>query len=1182
MTPEFVHLHVHSEYSLLDGAARLRDLVKSAAALGMSSLALTDHGVMYGVVDFYKLCKEYGIHPIIGCEAYMAMRGRLDKTPHVDSSQYHLVLLAENDTGYKNLLQLVSKAHLEGFYYKPRLDRELLAEHSEGLIAMSACLAGEVPTALMAGDRKKALEAAAAYRDIFGSNNFFLEMMEHGLPEQQKVNVGIREISKELGIPLVATNDLHYVRREDASVQDVLLCIQTGKTLDEENRMRFESQEFYLKSPAEMAAVFPDDPEALRRTLEIAERCHVEFDFSQLYLPEFRVPQGEDLNSYLTKLCLEGLNRRFPGGIPQAAQERLDYELGVLRRMGFAGYFLIVQDFINWARGQGILVGPGRGSAAGSLVSYALGITGLDPLKYGLLFERFLNPERISMPDIDTDICYERRGEVLDYVVGKYGADHVAQIITFGTMLARGAIRDVGRVLNMPLAEVDRIAKLVPEELGMTLDRALETSPDLKQAYEESPEAQRLLDLARAIEGMPRHASTHAAGVVITRDPLTHYVPLQRTGDVVTTQFPMGTVEQIGLLKMDLLGLRTLTVIGEALRIIESRGGPKLDLDRLPLDDPATYEMLSSGETVGVFQVESSGMRHILRNLKPQRFEDLVPLVALYRPGPLKSGMVDDFISRKNAQTRVEYQHPVLQSILSETYGVILYQEQVMRISSDLAGFSMAEADTLRKAMGKKKPEVIAKMRESFVKGAGERQVDTKTAGSIFDLMENFAGYGFNKSHSAAYALIAYQTAYLKANHPVSLLAALLTSVRGNFDKVSYYIQECRRLDIEILPPDVNESLTTFTEVGEKRIRFGLGAVKNVGEGAVAAIIEARDRGGPFRSLDDFCERVDMRQVNRRVVESLILCGAYDSLQAHRSQLMAVLDECLDTAQANRRDQGAQADGQVSLFDILDEPKGGFIQRSLPPMKEFPPRELLAYEKEMLGFYVSGHPLEGSEDILAGRTSFSIGELAQCQEGDRVTLGGIVSGLKRGTTRRGDGKITFNIEDMGGSVEIVYIQKSGGKKSPSKTFRLPENDDVVLVKGRVSQQDESYRIFADDITPLDARPVQAADHILYIRINPLAGSPDMVERLRVLFMQHRGVTPVLLYFVRQKTLIKTDASFWMETSPELCYKIEELCGPGSCFLLDRESDLQAEPGRCDEPGLLEQPGEAGAAGATAI
>jgi DNA polymerase-3 subunit alpha len=1150
MATDFVHLHVHSEYSLLDGAARLKDLVKNAAALGMTSLALTDHGVMYGVVDFYKLCKQQGIRPILGCEVYVAPRGRQGRTPHVDSTQHHLLLLAENQTGYKNLLKLVSIAHLEGFYYKPRVDKDLLAEHSQGLIAMSACLAGEIPRLLMAGDQKKAAETAGVYREIFGKNNFFLEIMDHGLAEQKPVNAGLRELSRSLDIPLVATNDLHYVRREDASVQDVLLCIQTGKTMKEENRMRFESQEFYLKSAAEMAAVFPDDPEALSRTVEIAERCSVDFEFGHLILPEYQVPEGESLDSYLAELCEEGMGRRFPEGVQEVARERLDYELSVLRKMGFSGYFLIVQDFINWARRHGIPVGPGRGSAAGSLVSYALGITDLNPLKYNLIFERFLNPERISMPDIDIDICYERRSEVIDYVVGKYGADHVSQIITFGTMLARGAIRDVGRVLNVPLSEVDRIAKLVPEELGITLDRALETSPELKQLYSEDTQVHELVDLAQAIEGMPRHASTHAAGVVITREPLTSYLPLQRTGDAVTTQFPMGTVEELGLLKMDFLGLRTLTVISDALKIIEDRKQIKLDLEHLPLDDQPTYDMLSACETTGVFQLESSGMRHILKGMKPQRFEDLVPLVALYRPGPIKSGMVDDFISRKSGQTKSEYPHPVCESILSETYGVILYQEQVMQISRDLAGFSMAKADTLRKAMGKKKPEVLAKMREGFVQGAVERQVTDKTAGYIFDLMENFAGYGFNKAHSAAYALVAYQTAYLKANYPDALLAAMLTSVRGNSDKVSYYIQECRRLSIEILPPDVNESLINFTVVGDNRIRFGLGAVKNVGEGAVAAIIEARQAGGAFRSLDDFCERVDLRQVNKRVVESLILCGAFSSMPGRRSQLVAVLDDCMEVVQANRRNQGTQADGQVSLFDLLDEPGANQVQRSLPDVSEYQSRELLTYEKELLGFYISGHPLEGSQDVLKGQTTHSICDLSQCKDRDKVTLGGIVSGVKRGTTRRGDGKITFMLEDLGGSVEAVFVQKNNGKSS-----RPPEDDAVVLVTGRVSQQDETYRIFADEIAPLEIKAAQA-DQVLYIRINPQVGNPEAIEKLQVLCVNRRGSTPVRLYFVRQKKLIQADAAFWVDATPDLCYQIEGLCGPGSCFVLEREPEPQ--------------------------
>lgn len=1147
---DFVHLHVHTEYSLLDGASRLKDLVKAAAELGMNSLAITDHGVMYGVIDFYRLAKERGIHPVLGCEVYVAPRSRFDRTPHLDDSPYHLVLLAENEEGYKNLIALVSAAYLEGFYYKPRVDKELLAAHSKGLIAMSACLAGEVPKYLLDGDESRAMEAAGLYREIFGTSGFFLELMDHRLPEQRAVNAGLRKIGRQLGIPLVVTNDSHYIRREDARVHDVLLCIQTGKTLDEENRLRFTGEEFYLKSAAEMAALFPDDREALLRTREIAERCQVEFDFNQMHLPHFGVPEGYDLDSYLKELCYVGLERRFGMEIPPEVRERAEYELGVIRQMGFSGYFLIVQDFINWARKRGILVGPGRGSAAGSLVAYALGITNINPLKYGLLFERFLNPDRITMPDIDIDFCFERRGEVIDYVVKKYGADHVAQIITFGTMMARAAIRDVGRVLNLPLSEVDRIAKLVPEELGVTIEKALETSTELKQLYDEDADIRNLLDLARAIEGMPRHASTHAAGVVISKDPLTCYLPLQRTGDTIVTQFPKETVEEIGLLKMDFLGLRTLTVIGDTLKIIQETQNIKLDPDKIPLDDKATYELLGTGESKGIFQLESTGMRHILKSMKPQRFEDLIALVALYRPGPLGSGMVDDFISRKNGQTEVKYLHPVLEPILKETYGVILYQEQVMQISCDLAGFTMAQADSLRRAMGKKKPEVIAGLRKTFISGAVERNVDPGIAAQIFDLMEHFAGYGFNKSHSAAYALIAYQTAYLKTHYPVAFMAALLTSVRGNSDKVASYIQECRRMGIKILPPDVNESMENFTVVGDS-IRFGLAAVKNVGEEAVEAIIDARRKGGTFLSLDDFCQRVDLRQVNKRVIESLILCGAFDSLKVYRSQLMAVLEDCIETAQANRRDQGAQLDGQVSLFDLIEG--GGCVQevqRSLPDIPEYSQQELLAREKEFLGFYVSGHPLSGYRDLLANRTT-SIEDLSRYRDGERLTLGGIITSLRRRTSKRGEGVvIRFTLEDLSGSIEITLFPAS-----IKRDLAFLQEDAVVLVDGRLVVQEDSYRFFAEDVRPLQAPPAQPAQ-VLYIRVNPLAGSPEAMEKLRVLLMQHQGPTPVYLYFVKQKKLLKTDSSFWVDVSRDLCYQIEGLCGPGSCFVLDSTSKIR--------------------------
>lgn len=1150
MSADFVHLHVHSDYSLLDGASRLRDLVQKAAELGMPSLALTDHGVMYGVIDFYKLAKKAGIHPVLGCEVYVAPRSRHDRTAHVDDSPYHLVLLAENEQGYKNLMALVSTAYLDGFYYKPRVDRELLAQHSTGLIAMTACLAGEIPRLLLSGDGEKAREAAQEYLEIFGQGNFFLELMDHHMPEQQKVNDGLRKISGETGIPLVVTNDSHYLRKEDARIHDILLCIQTGKTLQDENRLRFTGQEYYLKSSEEMAALFPEDQDALRRTREIAERCQVDFDFSQMHLPEFRVPDGYNLDTYLHRLCEEGMDRRYPDGVPREARERLEHELQVIRQMGFSGYFLIVQDFVNWARNKGIPVGPGRGSAAGSLVAYVLGITNINPLKYSLLFERFLNPDRITMPDIDIDFCYERREEVIDYVVGKYGNDHVAQIITFGTMMARGAIRDVGRVLNLPLAEVDRIAKLVPEEPGVTLEKAVQT-PELKQLYEEQPDVRQLLDLARAIEGMPRHASTHAAGIVISPEPLMNFLPLQRNGEAVITQFPKETVEELGLLKMDFLGLRTLTVIGDALQIIETTRHIKLDPDHFPLDDRPTYELLSSGETSGVFQLESTGMRHILKNMKPRRFEDLIALVALYRPGPLGSGMVDDFIARKNGQTRVEYPHPLLEPVLKETYGVILYQEQVMQISSVLAGFTMAQADSLRRAMGKKKPEVIAGMRENFLTGAAELNVETGKAGEIFDLMEHFAGYGFNKSHSAAYALIAYQTAYLKAHYPVAYMAAILTSFRNNSDKVSYYIQECRRLGLEILPPDVNESLENFTVVGENRIRFGLTAVKNVGEGAVEAIISAREEGGHFTSLDDFCQRVDLRQVNKRVIESLILCGAFDSLGSYRSQLVAVLDECMDAAQAGRRGREAQVNGQISLFDMIAGPQREPVQRPLPAIPEYPRRDLLAREKDVLGFYVSGHPLDGCRELLSRRTNASIADLSNFQDGEHLKLGGIVTSCRRSTTRRGEGVIYFTLEDTGGSVDVIFFPRN-----QIQDLSCLHEDAVVLVEGRLSMQEDSCRVFGEEVKSLELKPMDL-DHFLYIRINSYAGKPEVLQQLRVLLTQHQGTAPVFLYFVEVKTLVQAGSSFCVETGSDLCYRVEELCGPGSCFVMDKNSGLSS-------------------------
>ncbi|MFS8640288.1 MAG: DNA polymerase III subunit alpha, partial [Symbiobacteriaceae bacterium] len=954
----FVHLHVHSEYSLLDGAARVGELAARAAELGMPALALTDHGVMYGAIDFYKACKQHGIKPIIGCEIYMARRTRHDREPKVDDQSYHLLVLAQNERGYRNLIKIVSRAFSEGFYYKPRADRELLAEHSEGLIVTSGCIGSEIPRLLLEGNEEAALEAVRWYLDVFG-DRFYFEIQDHGLPEERKAYRKIVELAKRFDVPLVATNDVHYLRREDAAAHEVLLCIQTGKTLDDPNRMRFENDEFYLKSPQEMAEVFRELPEALTNTVRLAERCNIEFEFGRFLLPHYEVPEGHDAASYLRYLCETKLPERYPNADSQV-RDRLNHELEIITRMGYPAYFLIVWDFVDFARRNGIAVGPGRGSAAGSLVAYVLGITDIDPLRYNLLFERFLNPERVTMPDIDIDFDDHRRDEVIDYVVRKYGRDRVAQIITFGRMLARAVIRDVGRVMGLPYGEVDKIAKMVPAQLGITLDQALESSPELKQAYEQQPVVRQLVDMARKLEGMPRHASVHAAGVVIGRDPLMEHVPLQRMQDGSTvTQFPMTTLEELGLLKMDFLGLRTLHVIQETEEIINTTGvrdvlaeeaaghgaaegggdavptprdgaaagaasggarsSRRFSVRDIPLDDQATFEAISRGETAAMFQVESSGFTQMLRSLRPTSIEDLIAAVALFRPGPLGSGMVDDFIKRKHGEVPVEYLHPWLEPILKETYGTIVYQEQVMQIASVMAGFTLGQADLLRRAMGKKKPEEMQKQREKFVAGAREKGIDPELATRIFDLMEYFAGYGFNKSHSAAYGYLAYVTAYLKTHYPAPYMAATLSSVMSNSDRVAEYINECRRLGIPVLPPDINQSDERFTIVpdpgarGGYAIRFGLAAIKNVGHAAIESILEARRSHGPFRSLSDFCQRVDLRHVNRRALESLIKAGAFDCLGVPRARLLAGLEEVMARAQ---RVQKQRESGQVSLLDL--------------------------------------------------------------------------------------------------------------------------------------------------------------------------------------------------------------------------------------------------------------------------
>ncbi|MDD3438492.1 MAG: DNA polymerase III subunit alpha, partial [Clostridiaceae bacterium] len=975
----FVHLHVHTEYSLLDGAGRVEKLVARAKELGMESIAVTDHGVMYGVMEFYKQAKKYGIKPLIGCEVYVAARTMCDRDPKLDGSQYHLVLLAKNEEGYNNLIKLVSLGFTEGFYYKPRVDMEVLRKYSKGLIALSACLAGAIPGHIIDGNYEAAKRAALSYNEIFGQGNFYLELQDHGIKEQSLVNQEVVRMSRETGIPLIATNDVHYVDKEDAAAQDILLCIQTGKTILEEDRLKFQGQEFYLKSSEEMYELFKYVPDALENTAKIAEMCSLEFNFGQVHLPAFDVPEGYTSDTYIRKLCYDGLAKRY-AELTDELKERAEYELSVITRMGYSDYYLIVWDYVKFARDNGIMVGPGRGSGAGSLVAYCLGITNIDPIKYNLIFERFLNPERISMPDFDVDFCYERRQEVIDYVVSKYGKDRVAQIITFGTMAARAAIRDVGRALNIPYAQVDMIAKKIPFEIGMTIEKALKSNPELKELYLGDETARQLIDMSKAVEGMPRHSSTHAAGVVISRKAVTEYVPLQMNEDVITTQFTMGTLEELGLLKMDFLGLRTLTVIRDTLELIKAKGMEAPDMDSMDYDDPNVYKMISQGETYGIFQLESGGMTQCFKELKPNCLEDIIAGISLYRPGAMDQ--IPKYIRNKHNPDKIRYMHPALEHILDVTYGCIVYQEQVMQIVRDLGGYSMGRSDLVRRAMGKKKADVMAKERENFingivdeagnlvVKGCVRNGIPADTAADIFDEVAKFAGYGFNKSHAAAYAIIAYQTAWLKYYYPVEFSAALITSVMGNSKKVAEYIQHCKSKGIEVLPPDVNESSVSFT-VKENKIRFGLAAVKNVGINAVLSIIKARQEKGRFDGLYDFLQKMDYSIINKRTVESLIKCGAFDSFGVYRSRMLAVYEKLMESIQGQKKNN---VEGQISLFDTIDDSEN-IIGNIYPDINEYPKKNMLSMEKEMLGLYISGHPLEEYKSELQASVTITTAEL---------------------------------------------------------------------------------------------------------------------------------------------------------------------------------------------------------------
>ncbi len=1111
---DFVHLHVHSEYSLLDGACRIAELVKAARRHKMPAVALTDHGNMFGAVQFYDACVKGGVKPIIGTETYIAPGSRLDKeSKGIQEASFHLILLAKNEVGYHNLLKLNSLANLEGFYYRPRIDKEILRKYSEGLVCLSGCLQGEVSYWFARGEQDKAVAAAEAMADIFPKGDFYLELQDHGIPEQRKIIPPMLALAKKMNLPVVASNDLHYVEQAEARAHEALLCIQTQTTLDDPKRFRFEGDEFYFKSPDQMKQLFSEVPEAVLATREIADKCNLDLKFNQIHLPQFRPPDGKSQQGYLRELVEAGVGRRYPNAAP-AVKDRVERELSIISKTGFTSYFLVIWDVVHHAKSRGISVGPGRGSAAGSVVSYCLGITDLDPIQHKLIFERFLNPERISMPDIDIDFCYERRPEVIQYVSDRYGKGNVAHVITFGTMQAKAAVRDVARVMGFSYPEADRIAKLIPFELGMTLKRALEVSSELKTLYETDPRVTQLIDTSGALEGLVRHASTHAAGVVIADGDLTHHVPLIKgTDGQITTGYEMGGVEKIGLLKMDFLGLRTLTVIHESEKLVQASKDKSFDIETIPMDDAATYQMLTRGDATAVFQLESSGMRDLMRRLKPERFDDLVALVALFRPGPLGSGMVDDFIRRRHGQIQVRYDHPTLEPVLKDTYGVCVYQEQVMQIANTLAGFSMAQADGLRRAMGKKTPEIMEKAREQFITGCIKNSVERSLAQQIFDKIEYFAGYAFNRSHSAAYALIAYRTAYLKANFPVEFMTALLTSERDNTDKIAQYVEEARRMEITILPPDVNRSFSRFTVEtcpgspeaegrGDEAIRYGLAGIKNVGEKAIDSITEVRRDKGEFVSLVDFCERVDSRLVNRKVLESLIKCGAFDRLEVHRSQLMAILDQALGLGGKRAKEKSG---GQLSFFDVFGSSGQSPAEKvELPNLEEWPKAQLLAFEKSLLGFYLTGHPLDGYRDLLKLFSTATTNRLDRLDDGADVTLGGVVSRLKMTTTKRGNEQMAILwFEDFEGTVEALVFPKL----FPSVEMHL-KPDAIVLLSARISLREERPKLLVEDLIPLEEAWGRRAKG-LQIRLRQTV-ERNTLQELKKALTTHPGTMPVEL------------------------------------------------------------------------
>ena len=1151
----FTHLHLHTEYSLLDGSGKIRELVLRAKELGMDSLAITDHGVMYGVIDFYKTCIFEDIKPIIGCEIYVAPNSRFDREPGASEDRYyHLVLLAENNIGYQNLMKIVSKGFLEGFYYRPRVDKEVLCKYSEGIIALSACLGGEVAGNIRRGFYEEAKKAALSYREIFGEDNFFLELQDHGIPEQRTVNQSLIRMANETGIKLVVTNDVHYTYEQDAESHDILLCIQTQKKVSDENRMRYEGGQYYLKSPEEMSDIFPYAKEALDNTYKIAQRCNVTITFGDYKLPKYPVPEPYSAFEYLSILCREGMKERYKD-VTRELWERMEYELKTINDMGFSDYFLIVWDFIKYARDNGIMVGPGRGSASGSIVSYCLRITDIDPIKYNLLFERFLNPERLTMPDIDIDFCYERRQEVIDYVTDKYGKDKVVQIVTFGTMAARAVIRDVGRALDMPYSQVDTVAKMIPTEIGITIEKALMMNPELKRIYEGDDEVRRLIDMSRRLEGLPRHTSMHAAGVVISKDSIIEYVPLTRSSDdSITTQFTMTTLEELGLLKMDFLGLRTLTVIQNAVDLVNKKrdAADRLDINNIDFADEKVYELIGSAKTEGIFQLESSGMKSFMKELKPRTLEDIIAGIALYRPGPMD--FIPKYIQGKNETGKVTYECPQLEHILAPTYGCIVYQEQVMQIVRDLAGYSYGRSDLVRRAMSKKKEDVMIKERQTFIYGDEKENIPgcikngipEHIANHIFDEMLDFAKYAFNKSHAAAYAVISYQTAYLKCYYPVEFMAALMTSVIDNPGKVAQYIYSCRQMDITILPPDINEGDAVFT-VYNGSIRYALSAIKGIGRPVIEALVTERDANGPFLSLKDFANRLSGKEVNKRTIESFIKAGAFSNIHNNRRQLMMSYIQILDQIAEEKKNS---LTGQISLFDFAGEDDRQKYELNLPEVEEYTKEELLAFEKEVLGIYVSGHPLEDYQDTINKNvTAYSYGFIID-EETDRPKvddsslhiIGGMIISKSIKTTRTNSLMAFITLEDMFGTIEVIIFPKDFEKYK-----HMLEPDNKIFIRGRTTiEEDKDAKLICQEIIPFDAVPKE-----LWVKFEDFAQFQKAEQELYSILEEYDGDNVVIIYCGKEKIMKQLPKSKNVNACKELVSRLREIYSEDNIAVVEK-------------------------------